>query len=185
MLYLLDGLGLAQAKNGLQDVNTKEFNDRYNAISNEFFRKIQRELQDCIARKEMTKEEGIEMLEIERKKYPEQFDVGKVPIVKKLQSPTPLQMVKKIRNGYYTKLAAIYDSYLYFSQYEHFTIKTEEFLERDRDEEFQFLAHATSLLLLCLIYNVNVVAIHKQSVDKLFTLHSSFSDAMSESLSAN
>ena len=83
-------------------------------------------------------------------------------------------MIKKLKKSRSKKFTGIYDFYFYFSQYEHFTEKTEELMAKKGDEEFKNLALVIDYLLLGLFANLGTMQIDQSYLQKLDSIHNDF-----------
>jgi len=167
MLYLADGLKFH--KSTLEPVET-EFRNRYIRVSNSYFTRIEREIEKQIAAKKLRPKERERFLSTEREFYPDHFHEGKKVRVKKIANLDPGSLTKHIERSEFKKLAGIYVYYFYFSQFEHFTVKTEELFSNKREGEFEMLIGATSYLIRGLLVNVAIMKVDKAMSNKLSNL---------------
>lgn len=179
MVYLIESLKFEKADNDEQGAlrfkaHEVEFIERYIKASNPFFVKIEKEIKTKIATKEITPDEASELLKEEREKYPEQFEPGPKLKVKSMDGLGPGEMIKFLNKQGRSEFTGIYEYYLYFSQFEHFTAKTEEFMQRDRDDEFEHLKRAVELLLRGLELNLMTLQLPKDFIEKSKLLRASF-----------
>ncbi len=171
MLYLLDGLKINRKARKIDETG---FKTRYIEISNSYFTKINRELQNLVANKKISPKKMEKFLTNERNFYPEQFEQGQKAIVKKMRD-LPIGAIVKILNGTkMKKYMAIYSQYIYFSQYEHFTAKTEDINRNKRDEEFEVLTYVVDFLLVGLLMNISKMGFNNIYIEELEKISNDF-----------
>lgn len=172
MLYLLDGLKLNKKQ---KKIDETEFKQRFIELSNSYFTKMQRELQKLVADKIISIKKMEKLLSEERTYYPEQFEQGRKIKVKKIIDLTIGEMSKRLKKTKMKKFTTIYYKYFYFSQYEHFTIKTEDLVRNKREDEFQILIETIDFLIIGLMMNIATMGcFDKEYIDELEKIHADF-----------
>ena len=164
MLYLIEGLKFEKKTKKPLEI---EFKARYVEISNSYFIRLEKEIEKQIRDKKLTAKQREKFLKSEREFYPDHFENGDKIKIKKIGSSDPGTIIKKLKNGDYKKLTGIYQYYFYFSQYEHFTMKTEDLLDVRTDKEFEALINTVDYLIRGLLLNVGVMQLDGKLLDKL------------------
>jgi len=164
MLYLIEELKFEEKT---LDPEQTEFHNRYAEISSAFFEKMDKEMSKWIRDGIITAEQRNEYLKIEKEDYPNHFEKGEKNKVKKFGNLVPGEIVKRLKKGDFNKCTGIYIFYFYFSQFEHFTIKTEAFLYNDRDEEFKMLKGAVDYLIGGLFLNIITMQLNEGLIEEL------------------
>lgn len=175
MVYLIDGIKFERATR--MPVET-EFRLRYVEISNSYFTRVEKEIDKQIAEGKLTAKQRNAFLKGEREFYPDHFESGEKIKVRKIANLDPGTLIKKIKNGEYKQLAGIYQYYFYFSQYEHFTVKTEELFNNDRDREFKMLIGSVNYLIRGLLLNLITMKVDEAVLDKLSKVITRFEDEL-------
>lgn len=173
MLYLIDGLKFEKLSNKPVE---QEFADRYIELSNTYFKRLEREIEKLIAENKITAHQKEKFINNEREYYPEHFQIGGEPKVKKIADLNPGTIIRKLKTSDWEKLTGAYQYYFYFSQYEHFTIKTEEFFENDRNKEFINLTDSVNYLIRGLLINITMMQLNKELTIKLVKIINDFED---------
>jgi len=171
MIYLIDGLKFE--KKTLQPAEA-DFQLRYIEISNSYFTRVEKEIEKQISEGKLTPKQRDSFLKTEREFYPDHFHTGDKIKVKKIANMDPGTLIKRIKAGHYKKLTGIYQYYFYYSQFEHFTIKTEELFHNDRDKEFKMLIGSVNYLIRGLLLNIGAMKLDKSHLDKLCKVIDSF-----------
>lgn len=177
MVYLIDGL---KVENGTSRILEAGFQTRYIEVSNSYFVRVEKEIEKQINDQKLTARERERFLKAEREFYPDHFEVGEKIKVRKIASLDPGTMTKHIKLGTYRELAGIYQYYFYFSQFEHFTIKTEELFDNNRDMEFKMLTGSVNYLIRGLLLNISVMKLNQEHSDKLSEVIRSFESKFSK-----
>lgn len=177
MLYLLDGLKINKRQRAIDET---EFKQRFIELSNSYFSKMQRELQKLVAAKKISAKRMEKFLSNEKTYYPEQFDQGKKINVKKIADLTVGEMVKRLQRTKMKKFTIIYFKYVYFSQYEHFTVKTEDLVRNKREDEFKIITETIDYLLIGLTMNIATIGLSKEYVDQVEKIHDDFKNKFSK-----
>ena len=164
MLYLVEGLKLDRKK---KKVDETGFRDRYVEISNSYFSKMQRELRNMVAENKISAKKMDKFLSSQREFYPEQFEQGQKTIVKKMDDLPIGTLIKRLNKTRMKKFTSIYHHYVYFSQYEHFTAKTEDINKNQRDDEFKSLTFVIDFLLVGLLMNIATMGFNRTVIDEL------------------
>ena len=164
MVYLIEGLKFE--KKTKEPLET-EFKIRYIEISNSYFTRLEKEIEKQISEKKLTPKQREKYLKGEREFYPDHFELGEKIKVKKIGNSDPGTIIKKLKNGGYKKLTTIYQYYFYFSQYEHFSMKTEDLLDSKTEKEFEILTNTVGYLIQGLLLNIGVMQLDKELLTKL------------------
>ena len=175
MVYLIDGLKFEQKT--LKPVE-ENFRLRYIEISNSYFTRVDKEIEKLLSERKLTVKQRDKFLQTEREFYPDHFETGDKIKVKKIANIDPGTMIKRIKSSEYKKLAGIYQYYFFFSQFEHFTIKTEELFQRDRDTEYKMLVGSTNYLIRGLLLNIGVMRLERPLLEKLSKVIESFEEKL-------
>ena len=173
MLYLVEGL---KFEDKTEIPNEEDFHRRYSDLSKAYFLRLDREIQRLISDKKVTPKQREEFLQMEKKFYPEFFEAGNKIRVRKGPNLDLGTIIKKLKKGNFKKLTGIYQYYFYFSQYEHFTIKTEELLENDRDGEFQIFAESVDYLVRGLLLIIFKMRLDIKFIEQLTSLIDEFEE---------
>lgn len=176
MLYLIDGL----RKDRRIKLNEAGFKERYIEISNSYFSKIQRELQNLVAERKITPRRMEKILSREKEFYPEHFEQGRKVIVKRMDDLPVGAIVKRLKKSKIKKFTGIYGQYIYFSQYAHFTVKTEDLNHNDRDEEFENFTITIDFLLLGLYMIIATIGYSKDRIAEFDKIHQEFKKKFSQ-----
>lgn len=164
MLYLIEGLKFEKTNGNPIEV---EFRKRYIEISNSYFTRIDREMEKLIRDKIITVKQREDFLKAEKEFYPDHFEAGNKAKIKKMDSLQPGTIIKKLKSGRFEKLTSVYQYYFYFSQYDHFTIKTEELLENNRDIEFEIMINSINYIVRGLFLNIGTMQLEKGIIERL------------------
>lgn len=173
MVYLIEGLKFVkQTKKPLET----DFKIRYIEISNSYFTRLEKEIEKQISEKKLTSKQREKYLKEEREFYPDHFESGDKLKIKKIANSDPGTIIKKLKNGEYKKLTTIYQYYFYFSQYEHFSTKTEDLLDNNTEKEFEILTNTVDYLIRGLLLNIGVMQLDKELMIKLSKVIDSFEE---------
>lgn len=171
MLYLVDGLSFDKKNKRIDETGFKR---RFIEISNSYFTKVQRELRALIADKKISAKQMKKFLDKEREFYPEQFEQGEKPVVKQMNDLSVGVMIKKLKGSKLKKFTSIYYHYVYFSQYEHFTVKTEDLNRNERNEEFENFTYVIGYLLVGLNMIIAKIGFDKKYIAELDKISDDF-----------
>ena len=162
MLYLLEEFKFlvpTDAKENSDEWKVKEddFVKRYENISSAFFERMDSLLKNKVKNNEMSVQEMKDFLSHHQKEFPEYFPPGLKPKVIRGKSLTPAQMASEIVNGKQF-VKDIYDYYFKLSQFEHFTLITEQLMnDKDHNSEMMYIVDVTNYLLDFLNINLGTI----------------------------
>lgn len=151
MLYLLEEFKFiipTDSRDKAEEWQIKEddFIKRYENISATFFERMDSLLKKKVKNNEMTAQEMQEFLKHHQQEFPEYFPQGPNPQVVKNRGLTPGQMVGEIVNGKQF-VKDIYDYYFKLSQFEHFTLITEQLIKNtEHNAEMMYVVDVTNYL---------------------------------------
>jgi hypothetical protein len=179
MMYLLEEfkwLVPTDAKDNREEweVNETQFLKRYEVISTAFFDRLDSYLKKKVKKTELSQEEMKDILSHHRNVFPEFYQNDSETRVRKHSGITPAQMHDEIIYGKQF-VKNLYDHYFRLSQFEHFTVITEELMnDPDKDLELMYVVEITDCLLDSLAVNISTVRIHDEFRDKAVDLINGF-----------
>ncbi len=151
------------------EVNETGFIRRYKEVSTSFFTRLESYLKKKVKNSELSSAEMEELLSHQRNIYTE-FS----PEIKAKKAPSPGEMADRITYGREFK-KSLYDHYFRLSQFEHFTIITEELMgDPDKDSELMDIIEITDRLLNGLNVNISTIRVSDEFRNKTVELINGF-----------
>ncbi len=179
MLYLLEEFKFLVPTDGKNNrdewkVNEDDFLKRYQDISTSFFERVDSYLKKKVKNSELSVDEMQDFLSHHRHVYPEYFQDGPKIQALKNRSRSPAQMADEIVKGKQF-VKDVYDYYFRLSQFEHFTVVTEELMnDPDSNSELMYVVDVTNYLLESLNINISTLRVSDEFRDKAVELINGF-----------
>jgi hypothetical protein len=179
MLYLLEEFKFlvpTDAKHNRNEwkIKDEDFMKRYQDISTSFFQRLDRYLRKKVKNGDLPINEMQDFLSHHRDLYPEYFQQGRKIEALRNRGLSPQEMAGQIVNGKQF-VKDVYDYYFRLSQFEHFTIVTEELMnDPDNNSEIMYIVDVTNYLLEGLAINISTLLVTEDFRDRAIDLINGF-----------